>query len=153
MTKEELVGIVDRIHASWNQTVDKSQQKVVYEAWWRLLRDLNKDDVDTAVDDLCMFERFMPRPGDVRKATVFKVHGWNPPSRADAWNQFRSMADAAHTGTFESSTAIHSLVKRTVAQLGGTAAYNLHTNGDRELFLSAYDRTVAEEEKDLLKIS
>lgn len=153
MTKEELVDVVDRIHASWNQTVDKSQQKTVYEAWWRILKDLDKSTVDEAVDELCLFERFMPRPGDVRRAAVFKSTGWNPPSKAEAWNQFRSMADAAHTGTFVSSTPIDPLVKKTVAQLGGTASYNLHTNGDRELFFAAYDRTVADEERNLLRFS
>lgn len=153
MIKSELCEVVDRIHASWNQTLDKSNQKAVYEAWWRILHDLNKDDVDKAVDDLCLFERFMPRPGDVRRTTIFKTAGWNPPSKAEAWNQLRSMADAAHTGTFVSSTPIDPLVKKTVAQLGGTSAYNLHTNGDRELFFAAYDRTVAEEERKLLAFS
>ena len=37
--------------------------------------------------------------------------------------------------------------------LGGVSSYNLHTNGDREMFLSTYDKTVKEYEKQLYALS
>lgn len=153
MIKEELVEVVDRIHASWNQTIDKSNQKAVYEAWWRILHDLNKPDVDTAVDHHVIHDKFMPRPGDVRRTTINRIHGWKPPTPGEAWIQFRRMADAAHTGTFSEAITIHPMVKATVSRMGGTAAYNLHTNGDRELFLSVYETVVDEQETALYQIS
>jgi hypothetical protein len=153
LIKEELVEIVDRIHASWNQTIDKSNQKVVYEAWWRILHDLTKRDVDHAVDHHVIHDKFMPRPGDIRRTTINAIHGWKPPTGGEAWHQFRKMADAAHTGTFSENITIHELVKVTVTRMGGTAAYNLHTNGDREMFLSVYQTVVDEKETELYAIS
>ncbi|MGA0847949.1 MAG: hypothetical protein ACO395_04640 [Pontimonas sp.] len=153
MIKEELVEIVDRIHASWNQTVDKPSQKAVYEAWWRILKDLSKQDVDRAVDHHVIHDKFMPRPGDIRRTTINTVHGWKPPTAGEAWLQFRTMADAAHTGTFSETITIHPIVKSAVTRLGGTAAYNLHTNGDRELFLSVYQTVLDETETELYAIS
>ena len=52
MTKTELCQIVDRIYLSWNQQINPVYQKQAYEAWWRILKDLNKDDVDLVLDDL-----------------------------------------------------------------------------------------------------
>lgn len=153
MIKEELVEVVDRIHASWNQTIDKVSQKAVYEAWWRILHDLNKPDVDRAVDHHVIHDTFMPRPGMIRRTTINKLHGWKPPTPGEAWIQFRKMADAAHTGSFTEELTIHPIVKTTVTRMGGTAAYNLHTNGDRELFLSVYQTVVDGIETDLYQIS
>jgi hypothetical protein len=142
MTKEELVAVVDRVFASWNQQINPNNQKVLYEAWWRVLKDLNKNEVDDAIDQLVIEDGYMPRPGAVRKQTINNYHGWKPPTGAEAWQQFRMMADAAHTGTYTNNNTIHELVKITVAELGGTAAYNLHTNGDRQQFLETYQTVV-----------
>lgn len=142
MTKEELVEIVDRIHASWNQQINPNNQKVLYEAWWRILQDLPKNEVDHAIDQLVIKDGYMPRPGAVRKQTLNNHHGWKPPTHIEAWQQFRTMAEAAHTGSYTGNENIHELVKMTVAELGGTTAYNLHTNGDRQQFLDMYQTIV-----------
>lgn len=47
---------------------------------------------------------------------------------------------------------MHDLVAQTVKALGGTSAYSLHTNGDREMFLNTYDRIVKQYEKSVYGI-
>jgi len=153
MTKEELVAIVDRIHASWNQQINPTQQKIVYDAWWRILHDLNHDDIQKTIDTLVIQDGYMPRPGAVRKQTINTIHGWKPPTPIEAWQQFRIMADSAHTGSYTGNENIHPLVKQTVKELGGTNSYNLHTNGDRQQFIDMYQQVVNREETQLHQIS
>ena len=152
MTKTELCQIVDRIYLSWNQQINPVYQKQAYEAWWRILKDLNKDDVDLVLDDLVIENSYMPRVGEVRRRTVDLAHGESVPTGGEAWQQFRRAADAAHSGNY-SSESIHALVSQTVKALGGVSSYNLHTNGDREMFLSTYDKIVKEYEKQLYALS
>jgi hypothetical protein len=149
MTKEELVAIVDRIYASWNQHINPNNQKTVYEAWWRILKDLDKEPTDGAVDTLVIEDGYMPRPGQVRKLVINTLQGWNPPTPVEAWQQFRKMAEAAHTGSYNTDLVIHDLVKLTVKQLGGSQAYNLHTNSDRQQFVDMYGFVVKQHETQL----
>lgn len=150
MTKKELCEIVDRIYASWNQQINLKEQKQVYEAWWRILFDLSKDVVDSVVDEVVIENSFMPRPGEVRRRSVDAVRlaeGVAPvPAPGAAWQQFRAAADAAHSGN-STGAVLHPLVAQTVKALGGVSSYNLHTNGDREMFLDVYARLVREYER------
>lgn len=152
MTKTELCQIVDRIYLSWNQQINPVYQKQVYEAWWRILSDLDKEAVELTLDELVIENSYMPRPGEVRRRTVNTIHGVFVPGGGEAWLQFRRAADAAHSGNF-SSEPIHALVSQTVKVLGGVTSYNLHTNGDREMFLNTYDKIVKEYEKDLYALT
>jgi hypothetical protein len=152
MTKEELVAVVDRIYASWNQHINPNNQKVVYEAWWRILKDLDKEATDVAVDSLVIQDSYMPRPGQVRKLVVNSLQGWCPPTAVEAWQQFRRMAEAAHTGSYSEGVVIDSLVKDVVRQLGGTQAYNLHTNSDRQQFVDMYEFVLRQREQELYQL-
>lgn len=145
MTKTELCAIVDRIYASWNQQINLKEQKHVYEAWWRILRDLDSETVHEVLDSIVIEDSYMPRPGHVRRRAINVIHGISVPSSIEAWQQFREAADASHSGTY-SGKSIHELVAKTVKALGGTQAYSMHTNGDREQFLSMYERVVKEYE-------
>lgn len=149
MTRQELTELVDRIHATWNQPIPKTDQKTIYNAWWILLQNLEAPDVHNTITRLAVTETFMPKPGHVLRSTVKEVEGWCPPSPGEAWVQLRQMAEAAHTGTYDGSFRVDPLVKETVDQLGHVAAYNLHTNGDRELFLSTYQANLTKRETDL----
>lgn len=146
MTKTELKSIVDRIYLMWNQQINPVTQKELYNGWWRILLDLSEDDVQETIDELVIENGFMPRAGEVRRRTINRTKGITCPSPAEAWQQFRAAADAAQGGSY-SGERIHELVAQTVKALGGTSAYSLHTNGDREMFLSAYDKTVKEFER------
>jgi len=148
LTKNELVAIVDRIYLSWNQQVNPVSQKAMYEAWWRILADLDKSTVESALDDLVIENGYMPRPGEVRRRAISLIHDTTVPSHGEAWQQFRAAADAAHSGSF-SKESVHELVARTVKALGGVNAYSPHTNGDRDLFLASYDKVVKDFEREM----
>lgn len=145
MTKTELCGIVDRIYASWNQQINLKEQKHVYEAWWRILQDLDSDTVHEVLDAIVIENSYMPRPGYVRRRTIDFIQGIDVPSPIEAWQQFREASDASHSGTY-AGKGVHELVARTVKALGGTQAYSLYTNGDREQFISMYERIVKDYE-------
>lgn len=149
MTKQELCELVERVYASWNQQVPASTQKDIYNAWWRILQHLDHEVCNRAVDILVIQDSYMPRPGAVYREAVKTIHGWNPPTELEAWEQFRRMADAAHTGNNINTSEISPEVREVVSSLGGGRAYNLHTNGDRELFLNAYRRHLLAREAQL----
>lgn len=147
MNKTELVDVVDRVYASWGQQINLKDQKHVYEAWFRILFDLPKDVVDSVVDELVIDNSYMPRPGAVRRRAVDLTSGEDLiPSGAEAWQQFRRAAEAAHSGN-QTNNITHPLVSQTVKALGGVSAYNLHTNGDREMFLDVFSRVVKDYER------
>jgi hypothetical protein len=145
MTKTELCGVVDRIYASWNQQINLNDQKHVYEAWWRILKDLDEATVHEVIDGLVIENGYMPRVGEVRRRSINLIQGIKIPTAIEAWQQFREAADASASGSYEGK-GISEMVAKTVHALGGTRAYSLHTNGDREQFMSAYERVVKEYE-------
>lgn len=142
MTKSELVSIVDRIYASWNQTVSAASSKTIYEAWWRVLQDLTVVDVDAAVDTLVSRDSYMPRPGSIRRLVKLDKAGGQPPDPMLAWHELREMAENVHNGTYSPGSDLHPCVKEALARLGGLSALALHTNGDREIFLETYRKAV-----------
>ena len=148
LTKSELKELVDQIYLMWNQQVNPVTQKELYTGWWRILLDLEKEDVQRTIDELVVENGYMPRAGEVRRRTINRIHGIWIPSPIEAWQQFREAADASQSGTY-SGKSIHELVAKTVKALGGTQAYAMHTNGDREQFLSMYGRIVKEYEAQL----
>jgi hypothetical protein len=151
MNKHETVEVVERVYASWNQQLPsvKAKWDTVMNAWHQILANLNKQDVDNTVNKLILEDNnYMPRPGTIYKQTIRTTHNYNPPTPAEAWDQLRQAAQAAHNGTHTNIT-IHPTVRKTIDQLGGTNAYQLHTNGDRELFTTHYTRNIQNEENEL----
>lgn len=146
MTKEEIVKIVDRVCSAWNQNLVMSAKKEMYETWYHVLQDIDGVNVLRVIDDLIIEdERFMPRVGTVRKRVLIqKIEA--PLEPIIAWQQFRSIADSAGAGV--EILDMHPLVRVTLNRLGGTSAFGLHTNGDRESFLSVYRLVVAEWERE-----
>lgn len=151
LTKSELVAIVDRIYASWNQSVSASNSKTVYEAWWRILNDLTVVDVDKAVDVLILRDGFMPRPGAVRRLVLLGGVDNAPPAPLEAWLLLREMAEEAHNGRYSPGKA-HDCVLDAIQKLGGVAAFALHTNSDRENFVQIYSKIVTEWEDRRLEL-
>ena len=137
MTKEELVELVDRVYASWNQQIPALQQKAVYDAWWRILKDLEGEACHTALDQLIYHDSYMPRPGALYQQTIKNITDNHPPTPLEAWHQLRQMSEQTNNGT-QQPTNTHPLVLQTIQQLGGGRALTLHTNGDREHFITTY---------------
>lgn len=131
MTKDELVALCERCWATWNQTPGDARH--AYEAWWRLLGDLEAADVNAVVDRLAVSSTFMPRPGELRRLAM----GDDVPSPADAWAAYLECARAVDHGT--TVPELDPLVATVMAKVGP----GLHTNGDRQFFLEAYAEAVA----------
>jgi hypothetical protein len=145
LTKNELVAIVDRVYASWNQTVSAANSRTIYESWWRVLADLTVVDVTKAVDLLVIRDKYMPRPGTVRRLVKFDSVEDLPPAPLEAWNTLRELAEASQNGIYGAIPAtVHECVRKAISSVGGTAGFALHTNGDRDYFLDAYQRAVQE---------
>lgn len=152
MTKEELIEIVDQIYAAYNQVLYEKDRGPTYRAWYGLLEDLNKEDVWAAFLGLAVYEKFMPRPGDVRRATV-DAQTKVPPhlDGYSAWGIFVSLQKNAHYGT-PIEISVPEALRKTLERLG-SAAYDMHTNGDREVFLRVYETVVRELDQHKYKIS
>ena len=142
MTKTELKQLVDRIYASWNQIVPASNSRTVYEAWFRVLEDLTVVDVEEAIDYLVIQDRYMPRPGTVRRLVIEKLVQLEPaPAALEAWQQMRSIAESINSGAVERSP-LHPCLQQALSRLGGVKSLNLHTNGDRDAFVEIYTKVV-----------
>lgn len=146
MNKEEIVKIVDRVCSAWNQILSMPAKKEMYETWYHVLKDLDAVNVLRVIDDFIIEDdRFMPRAGTVRKRAL-SSNLEAPLEPIIAWQQFRSIADSAGAGV--EILDMNPLVRVTLNRLGGTSAFGLHTNGDREAFLSVYRLVVAEWERE-----
>lgn len=152
MTKNELVELVDRVYASWNQIVPHSSAKVIYEAWWRLLSDLEVEDCHLSLDSLAIDDSYMPRPGALRKHVVRHSSQYSqdgpPLLPQEAWAVVQKMGAAAARGEYI-HMPIHSCLQKSLALLGGTSALGLHTNGDRNSFIEVYNQVVTSWENEL----
>lgn len=155
MKKTELVELVDRVYATWNQVVPQSSAKVIYEAWWRLLSDLSPEDCHRSVDLLAIADSYMPRPGALRRHVFHQ--GQNnqsslAPQPAEAWATLQAVAVASARGEYL-QVQLHPCVQKAVALLGGTAALGLHTNGDRNSFTELYKEVVDTWEIELAQLT
>ena len=151
MTKNELVELVDRVYATWNQVVPHSSSKVIYEAWWRLLSDLEAEDCHLSLDSLAIDDSYMPRPGVLRKHVVLNPYRNTPDepsSSQEAWATVQKMGAAAARGEYI-HMPIHFCLQKSLALLGGTSALGLHTNGDRNSFIEVYNQVVTSWENEL----
>lgn len=152
MTKNELVELVDRVYASWNQVVPQSSAKVIYEAWWRLLSDLNQEECHQVVDSLAISDSYMPRPGSIRKLTILRYSSVSqPPSAQEAWATLQKLGVASAKGEYL-QVSLHECVSQAISLLGGTAALGLYTNGDRTSFTELYNTVVDTWSNELAKL-
>lgn len=152
MTKNELVEIVDRIYATWNQVVPQSSAKSIYDAWWRVIGDLTLEECHQAVDSLAVSDIYMPRPGTLRKTCTFQNNQYGQaPSPPEAWATLQKLGVASARGEVIQES-LHECVSKAISLLGGTSALGLHTNGDRNSFTELYTQVVTSWENELAKI-
>ena len=152
MTKGELVELVDRVWATWNVVVNMDARKASYEAWFRVLKDLDIEPCHEALDDLAVEDRpWQPRPGTLRKKVIDNgdPHG-AVPTAFEAWTQYRSKVIAAASGA--EAIPLHPLVRATVDKLGTSSEHALHTNGDRDMFMKAYESMMNQAEENRYRI-
>lgn len=152
MTKEELVEIVDQIYAAYNKVLYEQDKQATYRSWYAILEDLDKDTTWNAFVNLAVYAKFMPGPGEVRRAAI-DAQTEIPPhlDGYSAWGIYMTLQRDAHFGT-QTEIQVPEALKKTLEKLGA-AAYDMHTNGDREAFLRVYDSVVTELDRHKYKIS
>jgi len=146
MTRDDTVALVERVWASWGVDLPAVVRRQTYDAWYRIVHDLDATLCARALDELVIEDRpWPPRPGTVRRRVLDMagVTGDGLPSATEAWAQLQSRADAVrHVEDFE---PLHPLVAKVAAQMGVSPHHLLHTNGDREMFVRRYEEAVANE--------
>jgi hypothetical protein len=153
LTKDELKELVLQAYATYNQQLLIVDQKMVFKAWYNLLHDLEYEDAQRAFIRLATHEKFMPRPGDVRRATI-NAQTKIPPflDGYSAWGIFQQVLREVHSGAQTERTPFDEALKNTLKELG-ESAYSMHTNGDREVFVRVYEKNVEALERDKYAIA
>lgn len=144
MTKPELIALVSRAFASWNQDPSTEHRKAVYTAWFDVLHDLDASACERALTELIVEDSYFPRPGRIRKLVIDAAHPDTAPAPIEAWSQWLSYAAAANSGNVGAD--LHPLVRATVAKIGSAAA-SMHTNGDRDQFIQIYETVRAADDR------
>jgi hypothetical protein len=145
MTRAELVTLVDQAYATYNQNLptDGDRLKAVYMAWFSLLHDLDIKEARAAFTHLAVVERFMPRPGDVRRTAINRRNNFTQFEDAvSAWGKFVGIVRDTNSGV-PITVGVSEALRGTMKALG-EAAYHMHTNSDRDAFSKTYDRVVSE---------
>lgn len=141
MNREDTVGLVERIWATWGVDLPQAVRKQTYDAWHRVIHDLDPGDCARALDAIVIEDRpWPPRPGTVRRRVIDLNNPDAPPTATEAWTQLMARADAVTHGT--DVEPLHPLVAMVAAKLGVNQQHLLHTNGDRDLFMRKYDEQV-----------
>jgi hypothetical protein len=141
MTKAQLERLVRTAYATFNVQMNKSEEITIFRAWWQLLSDLSYEDTWTAFNSMAVSATFLPRPGELRRATINMLEGTDThPDPATCWGILQAMRKATETGQFYEGERPGALVQ-TLESLG-SSAFDMHTNGDRETFIRVYSKTV-----------
>lgn len=143
VTRHELVQLVEQAYATYNQALPAAEEKVktIYTAWYELLHDLEYKDAKRALVQLAVKAQFMPRPGEIRRATINNRN--NMTSFDDplvAWGKFLSLIRDINSGVQPTERPTEALTQ--TIKLLGDAATGMHTNADREAFCRTYEKVV-----------
>ena len=152
MTKEELKDLVDQVYGTYNNVLYEMDKRTIYGAWYALLEDLDYEETRKVFLNIAVYSKFMPRPGDIRRATIDTQTKTTPHLDGySAWGIFMTIQKDANFGTQTESPRPEALQK-TLEHLGDSA-FSMHTNGDREAFLRVYEKVVEELDRHKYKIS
>lgn len=145
MTKEELIELVDQAYATYRveMPVRDEEVKALLNAWYEMLHDLELADAKRAFRKLAVVEEFLPRPGKIRRTTIDMTKNIAPFDDAVvAWGKWLTLSQEVNSG-MPPSIEVSEALSQTVQALG-QAAYSLHTNSDRSVFCTMYEKVVAE---------
>lgn len=152
MTKEELSSLVTQVFATYNQTLYETDKKTIMLAWYEILSDIPYGGGKQAFLRLATTERFMPKPGDIRRAYIDSLPNNTPLLLPPvAWGIFVGVIKEASSG-LGIKVGLPEEITRTIALLGDSA-WTYHTNGDRQEFYKVYEHVVAEMQKQKYEIS
>ena len=135
MQKAELTEIVDLAHSAFGAG---TPEKITYQSWWRYLGDLTAADVQRALDVYVVSgERFLPRPGELRRAVIDRLHPEVLPDANQAWAIAKARLEAVATGmdiplsgSMETDLAVGEVLRGSPA------------NREERAFKAAWDATI-----------
>ena len=85
----------------------------------------------------------MPTPGTLRRRVISKDEAI--PSEHEFWAYIQAGIKARNEGTTiktRKEVAEHQVVLKTIEEIGHNVVWGLHTNGDRQWALAAYNETL-----------
>lgn len=149
MKRRELVAIVDQVFATYNSPLpqEEAKLKILYSAWFDMLQDLDFDETKLSFLQLAINASYMPRPGDLRRATINRrtnTQSFDEP--LVAWGKWMTICREVNSGQAP-SIDMDPALRTAILQLGDVAM-GMHTNSDRDAFVRTYDRVVADLDKD-----
>ena len=136
MTDDEIRALVAHANSTYGKAPLPNEASQMRHSWKRFLHDLDGAVVRETFDALALTETYMPRPGELR----VKVLLGDLPSGLEAWAALQRAREGIASGG--EYPAMDPFVAEFVRSLGDTAM-GLHTNGDRSMFLAAYERYTA----------
>jgi len=145
MNKLELAEIVEQAYATFNIALpqEESREKAIYRAWYDVLHDIEYTEARRAILDLAVKTSFLPKPGDIRRTAINSRIGMTQFDDAYvAWGKWMTLMQEVNSGkppSIEMTPELSEVVKKL-----GWAAYAMHTNGDRDVFIRVYDQAVQE---------
>lgn len=152
MNKQELEELVNQAFASYNQTLYEADKKVILRAWYDVLSDLPYDGAKKALLRIVATEKFMPKPGDIRR-TYIDTLPQTPKLLLpqSAWGILIGVIKNASSG-LGIKEDLPEEVKKTI-ELLGDSVWTYHTNGDRTDFYKVYEHVVSEMQAQKYEIS
>jgi|TARA_R100000005_G_C5001495_1_gene208710 hypothetical protein len=140
MDKQECLNITELLSVTWDKPIDQASLTVRAKGYWEYIGDLPYDAVKQTVKEMGLSgRRWIPRPGEVRIATMAKVSGEQlPPEPEEAWTLLQSIGQKIYSGTYDYEKP-HPVLTTTIKRLGANATA-LTTNSDRAMFTSLYEK-------------
>jgi hypothetical protein len=141
VTKDELKKFVRVVYASYNQTLLLSDEAPTFEAWWLQLSDVPYDDGVERLRLWGLTEKYMPNPGNIKKAYIISRTENPPPTPQQFWAHLQTLQKQHNNGTTPNTPTKyqHPCVTETLKELGATAL-TLITNQDREQAYQTYQK-------------
>lgn len=152
MTRNDVAAIIIHVFNAWNNQVPQVEKryKELLSTWEQILGDLTVEEVNGAVRSLIALDRAnMPRPGTIRREALSKRLDAPPPSW-EAWVKLRELGEGVNSGnqTIQSVGDVHEVLRKTIIRLGGSQAFTLSTNGDRQFFIEAFSQEASRWEEE-----
>jgi hypothetical protein len=152
MTRNDVAAIIIHVFNAWNNQVPQVEKryKELLSTWEQILGDLTVEEVNGAVRTLIALDRAnMPRPGTIRREALSKRLD-APPAAWEAWVKLRELGEGVNSGTqsLASVGEVHEVLRKTIIRLGGSQAFTLATNGDRQFFIEAFSQEASRWEEE-----
>ena len=143
MEKTELKDLVLQAFALFNQTLYAADHDITFKSWFSVLHDIGFEDCRQALETCAISDKFMPTPGALRRHVISKNEG--VPSEHQFWSYIQAGIKARNEGTtikVRKEIAEHEVVLQTIEEIGPDVVWGLHTNGDRQWALAAYNENL-----------